>query len=56
MCHRLRGSKAGSSRESIGGVQSLKPVGNSHWLLDYPSSEFSMASSCALNSPIIVMT
>ena len=41
---RLRGSEA----KHIGGVQSAKLVGNSHWLLDFG---FSMASSPALNSP-----
>ena len=32
---------------SKGGVQSSKLLGNSHWLLDFPSSGFSMASSCS---------
>ena len=51
MCCRLRGSKARPLRGHMGGVQSSKPLENSHWLLDYPSIGFSMASLCALNSP-----
>ena len=39
---------------SKGGVQSAKLLRNSHWLLDFPSLGFSMASSLALNSPTIM--
>ena len=51
MCCKLHVSKAGPSREHIGGVQSLKPLENYHWLLDYPLTWFSMASLRALNFP-----
>ena len=51
MCHRLCKSNVGPLREHIGGVQSLQPSGNLHWLLDYVSRGFSMASLHALNSP-----
>ena len=49
---RLRGFNAGPG-EGFVGVQSLKPMGNPHWLLDYLFLGFSKASSRALNSPIV---
>ena len=49
---RLHQLNTGPLREHVGGVQSLKPMVNPHWLLDYPSIGFSMVSSRALNSPI----
>ena len=51
MCYRLCGTNVGPLKEHIRGVQSSKPLGNSHWLLDYPSLRFSMASLHAPNSP-----
>ena len=39
---RAAGLKVGPLEEQIGGVQSLKPLRNSHWLLNYPSHRFSV--------------
>ena len=52
MCHGLRGSKVEPSEEQTRGVQRLKHLGNFDCLFDYTSIGFSMASLCALNSPI----
>ena len=41
----------GPSEEHVRGIQSSKPMRNPHWLLNYPFTGFSMASSHALNSP-----
>ena len=41
-CRRLRGSKAGPSRRTYWGNSKSKAWGNSHWLLDYPSTGFSI--------------
>ena len=38
---------------SKGGVQNAKLLGCSHWLLDFPSLVFSMASLLTLNSSIV---
>ena len=53
MCRRVCGSKAKTrpSREHIGGVQRSKPLENSNWISNFPSTRFSTASSHALNSP-----
>ena len=52
-CCKLHESNAGPSEEHVEGIYSLKPMGNLHWLLDYPFTGYSMASSRALNSPYI---
>ena len=50
MCHKLYGSQAGPLGEHIDKIQSAKLLGNSHWLLDFLSPGFFMASLPALNS------
>ena len=52
-CCMLHGSNVGPLGGYVEEVQSLKPIGNLHWLLDYPFAGYSMASSHALNSPYI---
>ena len=49
-CCRLHKSNAGPLEDHVEGVQSLKPMRNPHWLLDYLFIMFSRASLCALNS------
>ena len=49
-CRKLHRSNVRPLKEHIEVVQSLKPMENPHWLLDYPFTGFLMVSSCALNS------
>ena len=43
--------KAGPTGEQTEGVQSSKPLENYHWPLDFPSIDYSMASSICFELP-----